>query len=532
MRLFGCKIVIKFITLKAFRNSRYYKGMLAFVDNFLNKITMYRLVLYCLIFLWCMGLILSFLHLLPFTPLSLIFSSTVIFTCCVAVNTLFALLFKAPSNTESTYITAFILMLIAGPALAQSEFLMLAMVCALAIASKYLLAINKKHIFNPAGFAVAVSALGFSYYASWWVGDLYMAPWVLITGFLIVRKLQWADLVVSFMIVFIITSLGKGVFDVQHIFLSVKNLFAYSPILFFSFVMLTEPATNPSKKTSRVAYGSLVAFLQAPFIHLGGIYFSPELALMAGNIFSYMVSPKQKLVLTLRKKIKIADDTVEFVFHPPSKLHFLPGQYLEWTLSHQKQDGRGMRRYFTIASSPTESEIKLGVKFYQKPSSYKKALDGLALGDSIVASQLAGEFTMPADVTKKLVFLAGGIGVTPFRSMVRYLIDTSQKRDITIFYASKSYSDIAYEEVFDEARRKFGIKTVYVLNDTSNIPPDFTYQEGVISKEMILQQVPDFKERIFYISGPRAMIVSFKKTLKEIGIPTSQIKTDFFPGFA
>ena len=139
------------------------------------------------------------------------------------------------------------------------------------------------------------------------------------------------------------------------------------------------------------------------------------------------------------------------------KLKFKPGQYLEWTLPHEKIDNRGMRRYFTIASSPTEKDMIMGVKFYDKPSSYKQSLISLENQGIVVASQLAGDFTLPKDKNKKLIFIAGGIGVTPFRSMIKYLIDNNEKRDIVIFYSNKSFADIAYKEIFDEAAKKLRI---------------------------------------------------------------------------
>jgi ferredoxin-NADP reductase len=205
---------------------------------------------------------------------------------------------------------------------------------------------------------------------------------------------------------------------------------------------------------------------------------------------------------------------------------------MEWTLGHKKQDTRGIRRYFTIASSPTEDTIRMGVKFYEKPSSYKQALDSLHPQDIIVASGLAGDFTLPKNQHQKLVFLAGGIGVTPFRSMIKYLTDINEKRDIIMFYANGSFIDIAYQEVFDQAHQNLGIKTIYTLNNLTGVPADFDHQEGLVTRNMIVQKVPDYQERVFYISGPRTMIESFQKTLKEMGIPKRNIKTDFFPGFA
>ncbi len=508
--------------------------MLKYIDNFLNKITMYRLVLYCLTFLWLVAFIISFFGLLPFNAISLFFSLVIISAVCFATNRIFANIYKAPSNIDSVYITIFILALIITPFASLGDFLFIVVASILAIASKYIFAINKKHLFNPAAFAMVFTALAFNKFASasWWIGNLFLAPFVLITGFLITRKIKRADLVVSFFITAIAVISVYSVINGQNLYTILKELIIYSPLMFFAFIMLTEPMTTPPTKKLRIAYGVLVGFLFAPFVHIGSIYFTPEIALISGNIFSYLVSPKEKLILFLKEKVKIAYNTYDFVFNSEKKLNFEPGQYMEWTLGHESQDSRGIRRYFTIASSPTEKEIRIGVKFYEKPSSYKKVLEDLRPSESIVASQLAGDFTLPNDKHKKLIFLAGGIGVTPFRSMIQYLIDTKEKRDIIIFYSNKNFSDIAYKETFDRAKKELGIKTIYVVNDASNAPANFKLKKGMLTHEMIEKMAPDYKDRMFYISGPKSMIDSFDKTLKESGIPKNHIKTDFFPGFA
>ncbi len=211
---------------------------------------------------------------------------------------------------------------------------------------------------------------------------------------------------------------------------------------------------------------------------------------------------------------------------------FRPGQYLEWTLGHQKADSRGNRRYFTLASSPTENEIIMGVKFYNPASSFKKALLSLSAGDEIVASQLAGDFVLPKNKNQKLVFLAGGIGVTPFRSMTKYLLDKNEKRDVVFFYSNKTIQDLLYSDIFSVAEKDFGMKMVYTLAELDKIPSDWPGERGFIDEKMIRNNVPDFMERMFYISGPRVMVVAFEKILAKLGIPKNQIKTDFFPGFA
>jgi ferredoxin-NADP reductase len=156
------------------------------------------------------------------------------------------------------------------------------------------------------------------------------------------------------------------------------------------------------------------------------------------------------------------------------------------------------------------------------------AMDGK---EQIVASQLAGDFVLPKDKKQKLAFIAGGIGITPFRSMLKYLIDNKEKRDVALFYSNKTASEIIYKEVFDEAKNKLDIKTFYTLTDAERIPAGWRGHKGHFDPETIKKEMPDFNERMFYISGPRSMVVAFQGVLKAMGLRKSQIKTDFFPGF-
>lgn len=505
--------------------------MIAWIDNFLNRITMYRLVLYYLIALLIAAFAFCFFGILPFDPAALVFSTVVILGVCWITNWMCAYMFDAVTNVESVYITALILALIITPVTATNYaglgFLIFASVWAMA--SKYLFAIGKKHIFNPAAFGVALSALVINQSAIWWVGgNLWLLPIVLVGGLLIVRKIQRFDLVIAFSIAAIaavIATTPSGDYAT-----SITQTLLHSSFLFFAFVMLTEPLTTPPNQWLRIAYGTLVGFLFAPNVHIGSFYFSPELALLIGNIFSYAVSPKGRFMLTLTSIQESAQDVYNFAFAPDRKLSFAPGQYMEWTLGHRHSDDRGNRRYFTIASSPTEDEVHLGVKFYPQSSTFKQALGAMKAGDKISASHIAGNFVLPKDQKKKLVFIAGGIGVTPFRSMIQYLIDKHEQRSIVMFYSNRTSADIAYKDVFDRAENELGIKTVYAL--TNEQVPEPGMYNGPVSAQLIMQHVPDYRDRTFYISGPHAMVEAFEKTLHEMGVSRFKIKSDFFPGFA
>jgi glycine betaine catabolism B len=510
--------------------------MIDLIDNTLNRVTMYRLVLYYLIFLVVSAVALSFVGLLPFQPLDLLVSVSVLVVVCWTANGIFVKLLGVPANTESLYITAFILALIIRPAPAPRYLAAAAgpllRAGLFAMASKYILAFRRKHIFNPAAVGVAMTAFTLNQAADWWVGTSAMMPFVLVGGLLLARKIARLDLILSFLAAACAVTLGGRLSEVGGAVRATGQLLADTPILFFVFVMLTEPSTTPPARTRRIVYGALVGFLFAPFLHFGKVYFTPELALLVGNVFSYFGSPKAKHLLMLQARTQLAPDVYEFRFRRDRELRFRPGQYLEWTLDHSRPDSRGNRRCFTIASSPAECEVRLGVKFYPDASSFKRSLLAMRPGHEIVASQLAGEFVLPANKRSKLVFMAGGIGITPFRSMIRDLLDRKEKRPITVLYSNKTAREIVYTDVLEEARTQLGIETVYTLTDANSVPPDWQGGTGRVDAEMIARTVPDYRERTFYLSGPRSLVVGLERVLRDIGIAKSRIKTDFFPGYA
>lgn len=507
--------------------------MIKTIDSLLNKITMYRLVLYELLFLLASAAVLGYFGVLSYSPIWIAASAAFIFCVCWVTNQIFAFSFDTPYNPESTWITALILALIITPptTLLDPQYLPLAFwASAIAIASKYILAIRKKHLFNPAALGVAATALVLGLSASWWVGTLVMVPFVLAGGLLIVRKIHrfdlWWAFIGTFALGIVYFALDRGL----DLGLSLNQSFIYAPAFFFATVMLTEPMTTPPTRFLRVLYGAGVAVLFLPNVSVGSFYFTPELALLAGNIFAYIVSSKAKLTLTLKERIQLSQDVLEFVFVPDRRLSFKPGQYMEWTLAHAGADTRSVRRYFTIASSPASPELRLGVKFYAPASSFKQKLLSMKRGESIVASQLSGDFTLPRNTGKKLVFIAGGIGITPFRSMIQYLLDIGERRPITILYSNKTPADAVYRDLFDRAERELGIKTVYVYSD-ANVPQEAGGARR-IDAQTIAREIPDFQDRTFYISGPQGMVTSFKTMLRGIGIGRTRIKTDYFPGFA
>lgn len=501
-----------------------------YVDNFLNGITMYKLVLYGLFILTGLSILFAFIGLVSFSGLDLIYSFLTLTIVCFVSNELLGRLFKVQLNVESSSITTLILFLICFPISTFSDFKITVLAGLIAMVSKYVLAIKKKHIFNPA--AVAILILGFFGFGIglWWVATPWLFIPTLVLGILVVRKVRRFSMFFTFVFVALTASIVTRVMNGYEVTEVLSQIFTSWPILFLGTIMLTEPFTTPPTRKLQVVYGGIVGLLFGLQFHFGPVYSTPELALIIGNIFAYIVSPKIRAVLTLKQKNQKTPDVYDFVFESSQKFNFKPGQYLEWTLGHDKVDVRGNRRYFTIASSPTEDDVILGTKFYPNPSTFKQKLLTMSPGDKIIASELRGEFNMPKDINKKLVFIAGGIGVTPFRSMAKYMMHKNEKRDIVFFYSNKTPNDIAYKEIFEDSKR-VGWKNIYVVNDLAGTALMDNMRTGFITGDMIIKDVPDYKDRIFYISGTHGMVSTFENTLAKLGVSSSNIKTDFFPGF-
>jgi glycine betaine catabolism B len=139
-------------------------------------------------------------------------------------------------------------------------------------------------------------------------------------------------------------------------------------------------------------------------------------------------------------------------------------------------------------------------------------------GEQVTASSPQGDFVLPKDKNTPLVFIAGGIGITPFRSMVKNLLANNEKRDIILLYSNNTEEEIAFKKTFEKAK-EIGVRPVFVI----------TNKDGYIDEKKIKEKIPDYKERVFYISGPQVLVESFKEMLSRM--KPKGIKTDFFPGY-
>jgi ferredoxin-NADP reductase/Na+-translocating ferredoxin:NAD+ oxidoreductase RnfD subunit len=492
---------------------------------------MYRLLLYYLLMLVGVAMVFGAMGSLSYNPITILFSVSFAVAVCWLTNGLFARVYDVPSNPESSILTGLILALIITPQASMQSMVFLAAAGGLAIASKYILAINYKHIFNPVAIAVVLTALGPQESASWWVGSTVLLPFVIAGGLAVARKTCRGPMIGMFLATALIATMIGAVFTHSDIVTSLRGTLLHSSLFFLGFVMLTEPLTSPSARMRQLWYAAIVGVCFTPQLHVGSIYATPELALVIGNVASFLMTPRVRTLLRLTGRRRWGSATQDFMFKPQKPFSYLPGQYIELTLLHEHADARGSRRYFTLASSPTEDTLYVGVRFYKDGSSFKKALDALTEQTAIAAGQLGGDFTLPKDTEQKLAFIAGGIGVTPFRSMMKYMTDMNERRSTVMLYGERTADNVAYADVFEDARKRIGARTVYVINDTDMVATP-NLHPGRITPSLIQTEIPDFAQRLFYVSGPQPMVQEVRRMLLGLGVSSSDIKTDYFSGYA
>jgi ferredoxin-NADP reductase len=229
--------------------------------------------------------------------------------------------------------------------------------------------------------------------------------------------------------------------------------------------------------------------------------------------------------VTLERVDNVAKNIKMFWFSSDQKLSHVAGQFIELHLPHANPDKRGIKRWFTLTSSPTEGKFAITTKFTaENGSSFKAALLALKPGDGLAMSQPMGDFVLPKDKSIPLVFVAGGIGVTPMRSMVKYLLDTNEKRTIQLIYAANSLEEVAFRDTFDQ----YGVKLTLVI---SNPPVGWTGETGQLTAERIQSIAGELNNKLIYISGPEPMVEAFYHGLKELGVDKKHLIADYFPNY-
>ena len=206
------------------------------------------------------------------------------------------------------------------------------------------------------------------------------------------------------------------------------------------------------------------------------------------------------------------------------EINFKAGQFLAVTLKTEKE----LSRYLSISNSPTEKGY---IEFTKKitESEFSQALSRLKPGDLVKIKYPFGAFTFQGEY-KRIAFLSGGIGITPIRSIAKYVVDKRLDTDVILIYANRTIKDIAFMADFDAMHNEYPkLKVVHIL---SQAEAGWSGRRGYINGQIIKEEIPDYADRKFYICGPPAMVEAMKKIVQEeLALSKENIITENFVGY-
>ncbi|MBI2103750.1 FAD-dependent oxidoreductase [Candidatus Woesebacteria bacterium] len=237
--------------------------------------------------------------------------------------------------------------------------------------------------------------------------------------------------------------------------------------------------------------------------------------------------------LTLVEKKEVAKDTKSFIFEPEKEVKWLPGQYFYFTLPKlTHNDPKGATRHFTIYLSPTEGKNIGFTTRIRDVSGFKQSADELKIGDVIEGEGPEGTFVLDENEVGEHVLLAGGIGITPFRSIIKYNIDRGLKDiKLHLLYANSTPEEIAFRKELESwAKANENIKV-----DMTVSQPDKGWQglTGRIDEPMIKSLATNYnlQTTTFWLCGPPPMVEATEKILGGMGISSGRVRSEKFTGY-
>jgi ferredoxin-NADP reductase len=227
---------------------------------------------------------------------------------------------------------------------------------------------------------------------------------------------------------------------------------------------------------------------------------------------------------TLVRKVKHNDSVTGFVFRADPQMRYRAGQYAEIEVTHEDPDNRGSKRWMSFASSPKETDLMIISRISEPPSSFKRALFSLQPGQDIIIDEPMGDFVLPRDTTVPLIFIAGGIGVAPFRGICHEILTTQHSRSISMLYSARSYGDLLFVDSLEKATNQLHLYTTESHPKTRHGHITANKVIEAIEKQSI-NQAP-----LIYIAGSAPFVQQLRDGLAGENVDPSIILTDYFFG--
>ncbi|MGH9765927.1 MAG: FAD-dependent oxidoreductase [Blastocatellia bacterium] len=236
-------------------------------------------------------------------------------------------------------------------------------------------------------------------------------------------------------------------------------------------------------------------------------------------------------LVKLKSRQEIAEGTMAFHFEKPPGFAFKAGQALAWTLIDPPEtDDEGGMRNFSIASAPAEPNLMIATRM--RDSAFKRVLKTMPLGTEVRIVGPFGALTLHQNAARPAVFLAGGIGITPFRGMLRQAAEQKLPHHLLLFYSNRRPEDAAFlKELEDLEKENSNYKFIGTMTEMARSNRVWRGETGFINQEMLAKYIGDLAAPIYYTAGPPAMVAAMQKTLSDAGVSSDDVRAEEFAGY-
>jgi ferredoxin-NADP reductase len=234
--------------------------------------------------------------------------------------------------------------------------------------------------------------------------------------------------------------------------------------------------------------------------------------------------------LPLRRRESVAEGTVALYFERPAGFVHRAGQNALFTVHLREFDSKGPSRTLSIASAPHEPELMIATRL--RETAFKRALASAEPGTTIHIDGPSGAMVLHEDAERPAVFLAGGIGVTPFLSMARDAARRHLPHRVTMFYANRRPEDAAFlDELHELERHNPRFRLVATMSQAEKSTRAWDGETGLIRPELLARYLPDLRSPIYYCAGPHGMTMAMEVMLGDLGIADDDVRSEEFYGY-
>ncbi|MGH9446105.1 MAG: FAD-dependent oxidoreductase [Terriglobia bacterium] len=236
-------------------------------------------------------------------------------------------------------------------------------------------------------------------------------------------------------------------------------------------------------------------------------------------------------ITKLKNRKEVAERTMAFQFEKPADWTFKAGQFIDITLSNPPEtDAEGNTRGFSIASAPQEDFLMVTTRL--RDTAFKRSLKTVPVGTEVKVEGPFGNLVLHNNTSRPCVLLAGGIGITPFRSIVVRAAKEKLAHHIFLFYSNRRPEDAAFlEELQALQKENPNFRLIATMTDMDKSHQPWQGEKGLINQEMLSKNLKGVENAIYYIAGPAAMVNGLHSTLNAAGIDDDDIRTEEFTGY-